>query len=410
MALHDLARAYPALAAGSSGLGGTVAVAVGAIVVVVAIVLVFFMVMRSNGGSRRAAHGIGYDAHQGPLGQPQSGASPLGRRPQGQPGGWSQDDDFAAGAMGPGMRQDPAGWGPSPDFQGNMGNMGNMGAPGPSSRGQDQWGAAPQGAGQAAGGWRDAAPNGQGAWGGPADSAGDQWPPQAAGAWNAPQVNGRQGDVASPAAGGWDSPGPAGGGRGPAGWGQQAAPAASAMPWDQPDSSAPGWGAPPQQAPQRDWNAAAQQPAAQGWGRDQAPANANWGQAQAPAQAPVGQSSAPDAAAFGDNDRTRVVRPAGAPRVGMIVVRQGKEPGRIFEVRKERLTIGRSRESDIFLEDLAVSRLHTTVARAENGQYVLRDENSANGTYVNGKKINEHILDEGDEIQVGQTVLRFVGR
>ena len=179
------------------------------------------------------------------------------------------------------------------------------------------------------------------------------------------------------------------------------------MPWDQPDSGAPSWGA--QQAPQRDWNAPAQQPAGPaGWGREPAPANGNWGQAAG--QTPQPQQAGADAAPLGDNDRTRVVRPSGGPRVGMIVVRQGKEPGRIFEVRKDRLTIGRSRESDIFLEDLAVSRLHTTVARGENGEYILRDESSANGTYVNGKKISEHILDEGDEIQVGQTVLRFVGR
>ena len=400
---HYVARAQTALAAGSSGLGGTVAVAVGALVVVVAIVLVFFMVMRSNGGSRRAAHGIGYDAHQGPLGQPQNGASALGRRPQGQPGGWPQEDDFAGGAAGPGMAQGPAGWGGSPDFQGNMG------MPGPSSRGQDQWGGAPQGAGRAAAaGWGDAAPNAGGQWGGPGDSAGEQWPPQSAGAWNAPQVNSRPADAAPPA-GGWDAPAQAGAGRGPGGWGQQPAPAAQAMPWDQPDASAPGWGAPPQ-APQRDWNAPAPQPSAPGWGRDQAPANANWGQAGMQNPGPANPAAGPDAASFGDNDRTRVVRPAGAPRVGMIVVRQGKEPGRIFEVRKDRLTIGRSRESDIFLEDLAVSRLHTTVARGDNGQYILRDENSANGTYVNGKKVSEHILDEGDEIQVGQTVLRFVGR
>ncbi len=94
----------------------------------------------------------------------------------------------------------------------------------------------------------------------------------------------------------------------------------------------------------------------------------------------------------------------------MIVVRQGKEPGRIYEVRKDRLTIGRSRESDIFLEDLAVSRLHTTVGRDESGRYLLRDENSANGTYVNGQRVAEHVLEEGDEIQVGQTVLSFVRR
>jgi pSer/pThr/pTyr-binding forkhead associated (FHA) protein len=93
----------------------------------------------------------------------------------------------------------------------------------------------------------------------------------------------------------------------------------------------------------------------------------------------------------------------------MIVVRQGKEPGRMFELRKDRMTIGRSRDSDIFLEDLAVSRLHTTINR-ENGGFVLRDEGSANGTYINGKRITEQPLEEGDEIQVGQSVLAFVRR
>jgi pSer/pThr/pTyr-binding forkhead associated (FHA) protein len=94
----------------------------------------------------------------------------------------------------------------------------------------------------------------------------------------------------------------------------------------------------------------------------------------------------------------------------MIVVRQGKEPGRMFEIRKERMTIGRSRESDIFLEDLAVSRLHTTIQRDDTGRFILRDENSANGTYVNGQRVAEHVLEEGDEVQVGQTVLAFVRR
>jgi pSer/pThr/pTyr-binding forkhead associated (FHA) protein len=93
----------------------------------------------------------------------------------------------------------------------------------------------------------------------------------------------------------------------------------------------------------------------------------------------------------------------------MIVVRQGKEPGRMFELRKDRVTIGRSRDSDIFLEDLAVSRLHTTINR-ESADYVLRDEGSANGTYINGKRITEQPLEEGDEIQVGQSVLAFVRR
>lgn len=92
------------------------------------------------------------------------------------------------------------------------------------------------------------------------------------------------------------------------------------------------------------------------------------------------------------------------------MVKQGKEPGRVFEIRGDRLTIGRSRDSDIFLEDLAVSRLHATVYREPDGQYVVRDENSANGTTVNGARISEHVLEEGDDIGLGQTVLTFVRR
>ncbi|GAC1452804.1 MAG: hypothetical protein PVSMB4_13390 [Ktedonobacterales bacterium] len=113
----------------------------------------------------------------------------------------------------------------------------------------------------------------------------------------------------------------------------------------------------------------------------------------------------------GDLDKTHVARPAGVnQRPGAVVVRQGKEPGRVFEIRGDRLTIGRSRDSDVFLEDLAVSRLHATVFRDDTGQYIVRDENSANGTTVNGQRIGEHVLDEGDEIALGQTVLAFVRR
>ncbi len=93
-----------------------------------------------------------------------------------------------------------------------------------------------------------------------------------------------------------------------------------------------------------------------------------------------------------------------------IIIREGKEPGRTFEMRKDRLSIGRSRESDIFLEDLAVSRLHASIYRDDQGNFVLRDENSANGTSVNGQRINEHRLVDGDEIQVGQTTMSFTRR
>ena len=77
------------------------------------------------------------------------------------------------------------------------------------------------------------------------------------------------------------------------------------------------------------------------------------------------------------------------------------------------MTIGRSRECDIFLEDLAVSRLHAKILSLGNGNYALKDEGSANGTKVNGQLVNKYQtypLQEGDKIQLGQTVLVFAKR
>lgn len=110
----------------------------------------------------------------------------------------------------------------------------------------------------------------------------------------------------------------------------------------------------------------------------------------------------------GDADKTMLRAPGMGS--GYVRVEEGKEPGRAYEIKKDALSIGRSRESDIFLEDLAVSRLHATVFRDEQGNYHVRDENSANGTTVNGQRIADHVLDEGDEIGLGQTVLAFARR
>jgi pSer/pThr/pTyr-binding forkhead associated (FHA) protein len=113
-----------------------------------------------------------------------------------------------------------------------------------------------------------------------------------------------------------------------------------------------------------------------------------------------------------DGDRTvlRSAGPVSSGSVGIVRIEEGKEPGRIYEVRKDTLSIGRSRESDIFLEDLAVSRLHASIINMGNGNYALRDEGSANGTKVNGQVVNKYQpwpLQDGDKIQLGQTVLVF---
>jgi pSer/pThr/pTyr-binding forkhead associated (FHA) protein len=128
--------------------------------------------------------------------------------------------------------------------------------------------------------------------------------------------------------------------------------------------------------------------------------------------APSWQQPAGFAPSSADADKT-ILRSTGAQAqgtLGVVRVEEGKEPGRVYEIRKDVLSIGRSRDSDIFLEDLAVSRLHASIVNMGNGNYALKDEGSANGTKVNGQlatKYQPHPLQEGDRIQLGQTVLVF---
>jgi len=88
-------------------------------------------------------------------------------------------------------------------------------------------------------------------------------------------------------------------------------------------------------------------------------------------------------------------------------LRQGAESEHTFELRNNPTTIGRSRESDIVLDDDAVSRAHAMVMCDEVGTYFIRDHNSANGTFVNSERVTEFELEDGDVIQIGLMVLEF---
>ncbi len=79
---------------------------------------------------------------------------------------------------------------------------------------------------------------------------------------------------------------------------------------------------------------------------------------------------------------------------------------RSYEVLSE-MTIGRSRECDIFLEDLAVSRLHATIHQLPDGGFEIEDHRSATGTFVNGLRITRYRLLEGDNVQIGSNRLTF---
>jgi pSer/pThr/pTyr-binding forkhead associated (FHA) protein len=73
------------------------------------------------------------------------------------------------------------------------------------------------------------------------------------------------------------------------------------------------------------------------------------------------------------------------------------------------MTIGRSPETDVVLDDVTVSREHATLVR-RGGDWFLDDAGSLNGTYVNRQRVDSHRLDDGDELQIGKFKLTFFAR
>jgi len=89
-----------------------------------------------------------------------------------------------------------------------------------------------------------------------------------------------------------------------------------------------------------------------------------------------------------------------------LLVTHGDEQGRRFALEGSLTRIGRDASNTIRISDHEISRQHAEI-RHENGQYVLLDLVSSNGTYVNGQRVTESKLADGDRIQIGKTVLLF---
>ena len=99
-----------------------------------------------------------------------------------------------------------------------------------------------------------------------------------------------------------------------------------------------------------------------------------------------------------------------AARGAALVVRAGGgRVGESFPLEGERMTIGRRPDSDVFLDDVTVSRDHALLVR-RGGEFHLDDLGSLNGTYVNRRRIESHKLADGDELQVGKYKLTFLQR
>jgi pSer/pThr/pTyr-binding forkhead associated (FHA) protein len=94
------------------------------------------------------------------------------------------------------------------------------------------------------------------------------------------------------------------------------------------------------------------------------------------------------------------------PGSALLVVRRGPNSGSRFLLDSATTTAGRHPSSDIFLDDVTVSRRHAEFVKVEHG-FAVRDVGSLNGTYVNRKRIDEATLAGGDEVQVGKYRLVF---
>jgi pSer/pThr/pTyr-binding forkhead associated (FHA) protein len=98
--------------------------------------------------------------------------------------------------------------------------------------------------------------------------------------------------------------------------------------------------------------------------------------------------------------------PAQAQNGAALRAVRGNDAGKTFPLGKDVVIMGRGVSTDITLWDIRASRAHCRIDRRGNA-YRISDLNSANGTYVNGKKIRVHDLRQGDMIKIGASVLQF---
>jgi pSer/pThr/pTyr-binding forkhead associated (FHA) protein len=106
-------------------------------------------------------------------------------------------------------------------------------------------------------------------------------------------------------------------------------------------------------------------------------------------------------------DRSVIEEIAQSQEKAMLIINRGSNLGSRFLITSKGSSIGRSSPSDVFLDDVTVSRSHARIESTSAG-FSLKDSGSLNGTYVNNNSITEHVLHSGDQIQIGKFHLLFV--
>ena len=119
------------------------------------------------------------------------------------------------------------------------------------------------------------------------------------------------------------------------------------------------------------------------------------------------------APAKADSDERASLNPADAAAVdalpsgsALLVVQRGPGAGSRYLLDTDLSTVGRHPESDIFLDDITVSRRHVEFRR-DDGTFRVHDVGSLNGTYLNGDRVDDAELQSGDEVRIGKFRLIF---
>lgn len=98
---------------------------------------------------------------------------------------------------------------------------------------------------------------------------------------------------------------------------------------------------------------------------------------------------------------------AGAQAPGRYLEMQGAERTLLIPVREDMIHIGRGLSADLHLDESSVSRRHAILVPRPGGARIL-DDRSANGTFVNGRRVQQADLADGDVIVLGRVVLRYI--
>ena len=99
--------------------------------------------------------------------------------------------------------------------------------------------------------------------------------------------------------------------------------------------------------------------------------------------------------------------PESSSREACLVVINGVDLGKKYSLVQSSTLIGRSSKVDIQIDEDSISRNHAIIEKRE-GEFVIRDLESTNGTYVNDRPIRTHSLRDGDQIKIGSTIFKFL--